>query len=152
MKQLIITSIIVFFAGSLAAAILIYTTPLRYTDHIEPTIYDMQSTEFYDEYHGHADGYLFIDVRGPSAYNEKHAEGSINIPLHQLYNQREFLPKDGKEIVLICSGGVASGVGYSYLEHYGFTNIRRIGDGIEGWEAEGLPLGDPDIRHDHSSH
>ena len=45
-----------------------------------------------------------------------------------------------KEIVLICTGGRASGVGYSYLEHYGFSNIARIEGGINAWADARLPV------------
>lgn len=149
--NLIILSILTFIIGGIVSAMVIYSTPWRYTDLIEPSIYDVPSTDFYAEYSTDPDNYIFIDVRSSSAYQHQHADGSINIPLHELYNQRNFLPKDGKEIVLICSGGVASGVGYSYLEHYGFTNIRRIGDGIEGWEENNLPLNHTEM-HDHTTH
>lgn len=123
-----------------ATAGLIYLTPLKHLNIVEPTINDISAEEFHSLYTQNPDDYLFIDVRSAQAYNTLHAEGSINIPLHEFYNQRKIFPKKGKEIVLICSGGVASGVAYSYLEHYGFFNIRRIQDGIESWQAADLPV------------
>lgn len=41
--------------------------------------------------------------------------------------------------MLICSGGRASGVAYSYLQHFGFSNIARIEGGIEQWALNELP-------------
>lgn len=132
-----------FFPGIVltivVTALTIYLTPLRYTDAIEPSIDDITSQEFYDTYVTADSDHLLIDVRSPAAYNSLHAENAINIPLHLFYNERHNFPKKDTEIVLICSGGVASGVAYSYLEHYGFTNIKRIGGGIEGWVDAGLP-------------
>jgi rhodanese-related sulfurtransferase len=119
--------------------LIIYLTPLRYTHLIQPSIDDISATDFYEKYTADPSKYIFLDVRGESSYNNLHADGSINMPVHLLYHERHNLPRKDQEIVLICSGGVASGVGYSYLEHYGFTNINRIEGGIESWLEAGLP-------------
>lgn len=133
------TSLIVLSTAILTFC-LFYFTPLRYVNIVEPTIHDIDPAEFYKLLQEHPDDYIFIDVRGKDAYDRLHATGSILMPLHTLYNERHNLPKHGKTIVLICSGGIASGVGYSYLEHYGFRNIRRIHGGIEMWQAARLPV------------
>ena len=118
----------------------IYLTPLKHLNLIEPRIDDIDPTALYDEYAKNPDTYIFIDVRPENAYSKLHAVGSINIPLHLLYDERRVLPKSGKTIVLICSGGRASGVGYGYLEHHGFLNLKRIEGGIENWQLQGLPV------------
>ena len=123
----------------LLTLVLVYATPLRYTDLLEPKVRDVDSTIFYEDYSKNPEKYIFIDVRPQEAYNNIHAKGSINKPLHTLYDERHVLPKNDKEIILICSGGRASGVGFSYLQHYGFTNIHRIEGGIERWIEKGLP-------------
>lgn len=117
-----------------------FLTPLRYLNIVEPTIYDIDPTEFQAQFEANPDNYIFIDVRPESAYSNLHAVGSRSMPVHTLYDERHVLPRRGKEIVLICSGGKASGVGYSYLEHFGFRNIARIEGGIEHWIAAGLPV------------
>ena len=132
--------LLVFLAATTLATGTIYLTPLRWLSPVEPKINDVLPQLFYSEYKKSPEQFIFIDVRPPEAYAEKHAQGSINIPLHMLYDERRNLPKSGKEVVLICSLGRASGVAYSYLEHYGFRNLRRISGGIEAWEAAGLPL------------
>jgi len=125
--------------GILFASLLIYGTPLRYTDLLEPSIQDIAPIDFYEKYKNNPDGYVFVDVRGRDSYNELHATGAINIPLYLLYDERHALPKRGKEIILICSRARASGVAFSYLQHYGFRNISRIEGGIEAWVEAGLP-------------
>ena len=129
-----------FIIGLVIGALVIYLTPLKYSSIIEPKIKDIDPAKFYEEFKSSPDKFIFIDVRQKEAYMQLHAEGSINLPLHTLYDERHNLPKKGKMIVLICSGGRASGVGYSYLEHYGFRNIRRIEGGIEAWKERGLPV------------
>jgi rhodanese-related sulfurtransferase len=140
MTQPTVTIGLTVLITALVVSCAIYLTPLKHLNIIEPTIDDIPATDFQELHTQNKDGYLFIDVRSPQAYADGHAEGSINIPLHEFYNQRTFFPKKGKEIILICSGGVASGVAYSYLEHYGFFNMKRIEGGIESWRASELPM------------
>lgn len=127
-------------AAILATASLILLTPLRHAPLVEPTIDDIEPVEFYEEFVANPEKFVFIDVRPETSYRNVHAKGSINMPLHTLYDERHRLPMRGKEVILICSGGRASGVGYSYLEHYGFFNVRRVAGGIERWNEAGLPV------------
>lgn len=135
-----IDAISLVLIGAAIAIALIYLTPLKHLNIIEPTITDIDPRVFYDQYVKDPESYVFIDVRPNRMYRKVHAKGSINIELHQMYNERHNLPKTGKTIILICSGGLASGVAYGYLEHYGFLNIARIAGGIEEWQLEGLPV------------
>jgi rhodanese-related sulfurtransferase len=128
------------FCGVLLATLAIYLSPLKHLNLVEPTIHDVDPREFYTAYQANPEQYLFIDVRPNAGYNKIHAVDSTNIELHQMYNERHNLPKTGKTIVLICSGGIASGVAYGYLEHYGFLNLQRVQGGIENWIAEDLPV------------
>ncbi len=130
-------AVIIAIVGTAAV---IYLTPLKWITVIEPSINDIDPKEFYAEFSKNPDNYIFIDVRPEEVYAKAHAKGSISVPLHMLFDERRVLPHSGKEIVLICSGGRASGVGYSYLEHYGFFNIHRIEGGIENWILEELPI------------
>lgn len=140
-KIYILNGVLVLIIVSIITAGVIYLTPLKHVALIEPTIDDISAEEFYELYQQDPDKYIFLDVRGESAFNRLHAAQSKNQPLHTFYVEREFLPKNtDKEIILICSGGAASGVGYSYLEHFGFFNIKRVEGGIEAWSAAGLPV------------
>ena len=128
-----------FLAVIVVTALIIFLTPVRYTDIFEPSVYDVDSKTIYAQIQAHPDQFVFIDVRPEDVYRRLHAEGSQSMPLHTLYDERLKLPKD-KTIILICSGGRASGVGYSYLQHYGFTKIARVHGGIEQWVLDGLPV------------
>ncbi len=131
--------IIAFILGGILSSVVIYTTPLQYTPFFEPTIRDIDPVDFHDKWIQDPEKYIFLDVRSEKSYADLHAVGSLNLPLHKLYDDRYVLPKKDKEIILICSGGRASGVAYSYLEHFGFTNISRIKGGIEEWALNELP-------------
>jgi len=132
--------VLVFLAGIVLTAALIYLTPLKWLNVIEPAPHDIAPTDFNAKYVANPDDYLFIDVRPLSAYEAQHAKGARNMPIQTLYDLHGSLPKSGKKIVLICSGGQASGVAAMYLQHYGFFNVDRIEGGIENWITEGLPV------------
>jgi rhodanese-related sulfurtransferase len=130
----------VFTLGVLVAFAAIMATPLRFLPIVEPTIHEISPASFHELYAAHPDSYVFIDVRTHADYIAGHAEGSVNMPLETLYNQRRYLPKHGKTVVLICNGAQASGVAYGYLEHYGFLNLMRVTGGVPAWKAAGLPI------------
>lgn len=133
---------------AVAVASIIFLVPaIRYAPIVEPVVIDVDPVSFYGEYKNDPDKYIFLDVRSADAYNKLHAEGSKLQPLHTLYTERHFLPRNdsNKTIVLICSGGLASGVAFSYLQHYGFRNILRIEGGIEAWQAKKLPVVGTDV-------
>lgn len=132
--------IIVSIVAILATVFLIYLTPLKNLNLIEPRINTVSPKTFYEAYTKNPNGFIFIDVRSESSYNKMHAVGAINIPLHLLYDERHNLPKHGKIIALICGGNRASRVGYGYLEHYGFLNLTQIEGGIEKWQEADLPV------------
>jgi rhodanese-related sulfurtransferase len=136
-KKIIIGALMLLSA--IAGGLIVMTTPLRFVDIVEPQINNVSPTNFYAEYKQNPNNYIFIDVRPEDQYAKEHPKGAINMPLETLYNQRQYLPKSGKTIVLICGGNQASGVAFSYLQHYGFFNIVRIPGGLPAWKAAGLP-------------
>ncbi len=122
---------------------------LKYSEYINPNINDIDPNFAHKNITTDPKKYVFIDVRSEYEYKQAHAEGSINLPIHYLYDDTHGLknekgipiPKNTDQtIYLICSGGRLAGVAYGYLEHYGFRNIQRIEGGIKHWNEEGLPI------------
>jgi rhodanese-related sulfurtransferase len=126
--------------GIVATACVIYLTPLKWLNVIQPPMNDIDPAEFRAAFLENPDQYLFFDVRNPSAYNAAHAAGSVSQPIGTLYDLHETLPRSGKTIVLICSSGRLAGVAYGYLEREGFLNLARIEGGVQAWALAGLPL------------
>jgi rhodanese-related sulfurtransferase len=133
-------SAIFLFIGIVIGALLVLVTPLRFFDLVEPQINEISPPTFYHEFTAAPDNYIFIDVRTNADYVAGHAPGAINVPLETLYTQRHFLPKHGKTIAIICNNAQASGVAFSYLQHFGFYNIVRVTGGMTAWKADGLPV------------
>lgn len=122
---------------------------VRYTDFVLPDIVNIKPVDAYNNILNHGKDVVYIDVRSEYEYAQAHASSSVNLPIHYLYddthgvkNEKNIpLPKNtNQEIYLICSGGRLAGVAYSYLEHYGYRNIKRVEGGLKGWNEAGLPM------------
>ncbi len=135
------------FLAILVVATVFLIPAIRYLPIVEPSVRDIDPKVLAEQMKQDPSRFIFLDVRSKEMYDKLHAVGAKLQPLATLYNERHFLPRNdpNKTIVLICSGGLASGVAYSYLEHYGFRNIYRVKGGIEGWQAANLPVTGSDV-------
>jgi rhodanese-related sulfurtransferase len=84
---------------------------------------------------------LFVDVRSKEevaemAYNVKNI---INIPLNEIEQNLDKLPKD-KQFVLVCKSGVRSGKAYDLLKEKGYTNISAMNGGMNEWSSLKYPV------------
>ncbi|MBP6063273.1 MAG: hypothetical protein KBE73_02270 [Fusobacteriaceae bacterium] len=70
--------------------------------------------------------YIIIDVRVKDQYLEKHIHGAINIPLAEIKEHINELPKD-KKIVTYCNGGTSGGIASLILRE----------SGLEAYNLEG---------------
>lgn len=65
-----------------------------------------------------------IDVREPSEFEESHVEGAVNIPLGNIMQRLDEIPKDD-EVVVYCRSGGRAGVAVQGLGSMGYTNITN---------------------------
>ncbi len=72
------------------------------------------------------DNQIMIDVRTPGEVANGFIEGAINIPVDQLRQRMDELPKD-KEIVICCQVGLRGHVAYRQLVNNGFKARNMIG-------------------------
>jgi hydroxyacylglutathione hydrolase len=82
---------------------------------------------------------LAVDVRAPREREQKHIEGSLNIPLNRLAVNLETLAKN-RPLLLYCAGGYRSSIAASLLQGRGFDSVCEIAGGIAAWEATKLPV------------
>lgn len=91
-----------------------------------------------DAYQKYQQGAFFLDVRTPEEWNEYHAPNSTLIPLDQLPQRVNELPKD-REIVVVCRSGNRSQEGRDILKQAGITNVTSMAGGLKAWVAAGYP-------------
>lgn len=81
-------------------------------------------------------GAFVLDVRELSEWQTVHIPGATLIPLGELANRLDELPKD-KEIVVVCRSGNRSAQGRDILLNAGFTNVTSMAGGMNQWTAAG---------------
>lgn len=90
---------------------------------------------------GMANGKMaLLDVRPEDEFEAGHLPEAINIPLAQLEDMLDRLPKD-REIIAYCRGPycVLSHTAVKRLRQLGYQ-VRRFEDGYPEWKAAGLPV------------
>lgn len=83
-----------------------------------------------------------IDVREPSELEENgHVPGAVNIPVKTLADNLALLPADlDEEIVVYCKSGTRSTFAWTILNMLGYTNVRNMTAGMDGWLKAELPV------------
>jgi hydroxyacylglutathione hydrolase len=82
---------------------------------------------------------LVLDVRTSREWNDKHVEGSVNMPLNHLQRRLGELSRD-RMMAVLCAGGYRSAIAASLLEHHGFERLIELAGGMSAWEAAQLPV------------
>jgi molybdopterin/thiamine biosynthesis adenylyltransferase/rhodanese-related sulfurtransferase len=76
---------------------------------------------------------LFIlDVRNPEEYQICRLPGSVLIPLGQLAQRHQELPRE-RELIVHCKSGVRSARAIHFLRQQGFTRLKNLKGGILAW-------------------
>jgi rhodanese-related sulfurtransferase len=76
----------------------------------------------------------FLDVRRLDE-RETCSLGGYHIPLHELENRFEELPRDKKPLIVYCHHGVRSLYATQFLKYHGFDALSLAG-GIDLWSLE----------------
>jgi len=92
--------------------------------------------EAYDKYQQDV---FFLDVREQSEWDEYHIPNTTLIPLGELPNRLNELPKD-QPIVVVCRSGNRSQSGRDILLDAGFTNVTSMSGGLKEWSSQGYPI------------
>ena len=73
------------------------------------------------------DDATFIDVRTAEEFAEDNFEGSINIPLDDVFRRVDDFKKMKQPIVLFCRSGSRSQIAVEFLKSQGVKNIFNGG-------------------------
>jgi phage shock protein E len=83
-------------------------------------------------------GAVLLDVRSSAERQAVKIPNSKTIPLDQLAQDWETLPKD-REIICQCASGMRSAQAANFLVGKGL-NASNLSGGIKAWQAAGLPV------------
>lgn len=86
-----------------------------------------------------AAGALLIDVREQDEWEKMHVAASKLIPLGDVSNRLDEIPKD-RDVILICRSGRRSGAAQATLKGRGYDRVANLDGGIIAWHEGGLPV------------
>jgi phage shock protein E len=93
------------------------------------TVFEIQQNE---------DVYV-LDVREQNEYDEKHIPNVTLLPMSEIQNRLDEIPKD-KDVIVTCRSGNRSGQVTQFLQQNGFDNVHNMKGGIIAWEEAGFPV------------
>ena len=81
-----------------------------------------------------ADGsaHTVLDIREPVEVAICAIEDSVSIPMQQVPQQLEALPRD-HPLIVVCHHGVRSAMVTEFLRNGGFDNAWNLAGGIDAW-------------------
>ncbi|HNK63451.1 MAG TPA: rhodanese-like domain-containing protein [Anaerolineales bacterium] len=84
---------------------------------------------------------FLLDVREASEVEaDGYIEGAVNIPVRELLANLDKLPEKDQPIVVYCASGHRGGMTIATLKLLGYTNVRNLGGGLNGWKKANLPV------------
>jgi rhodanese-related sulfurtransferase len=85
---------------------------------------------------------FMLDVRTLAEWDEKgHIEGAVNVPVNDVPANLAQLPADkAAPIMVICASGHRGAMTQMYLQFLGYTSVRNLNGGMNGWIAAELPV------------
>lgn len=81
-----------------------------------------------------------LDVRSEAELAEENAgiKGALHIPIGELRNRLDEIPKD-KPVMTLCRSGKRSALAANVLKQNGWERVANISGGLLQWQEEGLP-------------
>jgi hydroxyacylglutathione hydrolase len=86
-----------------------------------------------------------LDVRSAAEWREGHIAGAQNIPLGELHDRLDEVPREGT-IVVHCLGGTRSAIAASILQANDRREVMNFAGGYGAWRAAGLASESPAAR------
>ncbi len=82
---------------------------------------------------------FLLDVREPWEYRDGHVPGAQLIPLGELEQRVNEVPRD-RPILAICHSGQRSLAAAGYLQQLGYTSVSNVDGGTAAWIERGFPV------------
>jgi len=77
-------------------------------------------------------GTVLLDVREPFERAIAKIEPSIHIPMGEIADRTEEVPREG-EVIVYCHSGTRSAMVAGFLEASGFARVANLSGGIDAW-------------------
>ncbi|MBC8064063.1 MAG: sulfurtransferase [Chlorobia bacterium] len=77
---------------------------------------------------------VLLDVREPHELEISVLPNVVHIPMREIPGRLSELDS-GADIVIVCRSGIRSGRVMAYLDGLGFSRVRNLLTGMNGWAA-----------------
>ena len=86
-------------------------------------------------------GVVILDVRTAGEFSEGHIANAINIDVEGMTFEGDISKLDKTATYAVyCHSGRRSGIAVGKMKDAGFKNLFNLTNGIQDWQAAGLPL------------
>jgi len=92
-----------------------------------------------EAYQMYEEGAFVLDVREPDEWEDYRIPDTTLIPLSQLSNRLNEVPRD-QEVVVVCRSGNRSQEGRDILLEAGFEKVTSMSGGVLEWRQAGFPI------------
>ena len=82
---------------------------------------------------------LVVDVREPHEFAAARIEGSLLVPMSQIGQRLDDIPRD-RPLLVLCQVGGRSARVTGFLRQQGFEDVGNVAGGIDAWQRMGLPV------------
>lgn len=84
---------------------------------------------------------VVVDTRAKAEYKKNHIINAKHVPLAGIENRAQEISRDtSRPIIVYDAGGTQAGQAVTRLKAKGFTRVHALKGGINGWQADGLPV------------
>ncbi|WP_322751793.1 MULTISPECIES: rhodanese-like domain-containing protein [unclassified Frankia] len=81
---------------------------------------------------------LLLDVREVEEWDAGHVTGAVHIPMGELLERLDEVPRE-RDVVVVCRSGQRSAAVTAYLHRAGWR-VRNLNGGMIAWDAAGRPM------------
>ena len=85
--------------------------------------------------------FFLVDVRSPEETAEGIIPGALCIPVDEIAERKEEIPKTGQPVLVYCAGGGRSLGVCEELSHAGFERLHNLQGGFMGWTGQVIKPG-----------
>ena len=90
-------------------------------------------------------GATLVDVRGENEWRAARIAGARHIPLGQLVDRADEVPRQ-RPVVVQCAAGSRSSIAASLLRAHGVPNVINLSGGLDEWQRAGMPVDTSEVR------
>lgn len=84
---------------------------------------------------------IVVDTRSVSDYNKGHILNARHVPMAGIESRaREISKATDRTIICYCGAGTVAPQAAAKLRRLGYTDVHALKGGINGWQADGLPV------------